>query len=88
MRAAICRPGVSAGTTKALRPLARTSPAETRPDGTVRASGLSAFVVPADTPGLQIAARIDVIAPHPLARLQFHDCRIAAEHARREAVVA
>ena len=57
---------------------ARTSPAETRPDGTVRASGLSAFVVPADTPGLQIAARIDVIAPHPLARLQFHDCRIAA----------
>ena len=41
------------------------------------ARGLSAFVVPADTEGLEIAERIDVIAPHPLARLRFHDCRIA-----------
>jgi acyl-CoA dehydrogenase len=40
------------------------------------ARGLSAFVVPADTGGLEIAERIDVIAPHPLARLRFHDCRI------------
>jgi acyl-CoA dehydrogenase len=40
------------------------------------ARGLSAFIVPADTPGLEIAERIDVIAPHPLARLRFHDCRI------------
>lgn len=40
------------------------------------ARGLSAFIVPADTPGLEIAERIDVIAPHPLARLKFHDCRI------------
>ena len=38
--------------------------------------GISAFVVPADTPGLTIAERIDVIAPHPLARLQFDDCRL------------
>ena len=40
------------------------------------ARGLSAFIVDADTPGLQIAERIEVIAPHPLARLRFSDCRI------------
>lgn len=33
--------------------------------------GLSAFIVPADTPGLTIAERIRVIAPHPLATLHF-----------------
>jgi acyl-CoA dehydrogenase len=38
--------------------------------------GLSAFVVDADTPGLSIAGRIDVIAPHPLATLRFSDCRV------------
>jgi len=40
------------------------------------ARGLSAFVVPADTPGLGIAERQHTIAPHPLARLEFADCRI------------
>jgi alkylation response protein AidB-like acyl-CoA dehydrogenase len=39
------------------------------------ARGISAFVVPAGTPGLTIAERIDVIAPHPLARLRFANCR-------------
>ena len=29
-------------------------------------------------PGFSIAERIDVIAPHPLARLRFDDCRIPA----------
>ena len=43
------------------------------------ARGISAFVVPADTPGLNIAERIDVIAPHPLARLSFEDCRVPAD---------
>jgi acyl-CoA dehydrogenase len=38
--------------------------------------GLSAFIVDAGTPGLEIAERIDVIAPHPLARLHFADCRV------------
>ncbi|HUG23431.1 acyl-CoA dehydrogenase family protein [Piscinibacter sp.] len=38
--------------------------------------GISAFVVDADNPGLQIAERIDVIAPHPLARLRFADCAV------------
>ena len=40
--------------------------------------GLSAFIVDATTPGLEIAERINVIAPHPLARLRFTACRIPA----------
>ena len=40
--------------------------------------GISAFIVDADTPGLSIAERIEVIAPHPLARLAFVNCRIPA----------
>jgi len=40
------------------------------------ARGLSAFIVDADTPGFEIAERIQVIAPHPLARLKFSHCRI------------
>lgn len=42
------------------------------------AKGLSAFAVPADTNGLEVVERIDVIAPHPLARLKFTDCRVPA----------
>ena len=49
------------------------SPARARAPG---ARGLSAFVVDADTPGLTIAERIDVIAPHPLATLSFDGCRV------------
>ena len=40
------------------------------------AKGLTAFVVDADVPGLEIAERIDVTAPHPLATVRFHACRI------------
>ena len=40
------------------------------------ARGISAFIVDADTPGFEIAERIDVIAPHPLARLRFTNCRV------------
>jgi acyl-CoA dehydrogenase len=43
------------------------------------ARGLSAFVMDADTPGLEIAERIDVIAPHPLATLRMRGCRIPAQ---------
>ncbi len=38
--------------------------------------GLSAFVVGADMPGFEVAERIEVIAPHPLARLRFTACRV------------
>ncbi|MFN0185632.1 MAG: acyl-CoA dehydrogenase family protein [Aquabacterium sp.] len=40
------------------------------------ARGISAFIVEAGTPGFDIAERIDVIAPHPLARLRFTGCRV------------
>lgn len=43
------------------------------------AKGLSCFLVPADTPGLEIAERLDVIAPHPLARLKFTNVRVPAD---------
>jgi alkylation response protein AidB-like acyl-CoA dehydrogenase len=39
--------------------------------------GISAFIVEAGLPGFEIAERIDVIAPHPLARLRFTNCRVA-----------
>jgi acyl-CoA dehydrogenase len=42
------------------------------------ARGISAFIVDAGTPGFEIAERIDVIAPHPLARLTFTNCRVPA----------
>jgi alkylation response protein AidB-like acyl-CoA dehydrogenase len=42
------------------------------------ARGISAFIVDAGTPGFEIAERIDVIAPHPLARLRFEGCRVPA----------
>ena len=40
------------------------------------AKGLSAFVIPADTPGLTIAERLQTIAPHPLATLRFDGARL------------
>ena len=40
------------------------------------AKGLSAFVVDAATPGLRVAERIEVIAPHPLATLTFDGVRV------------
>jgi acyl-CoA dehydrogenase len=42
------------------------------------AKGLSAFLVPADTKGLEVAARIDVMAPHPLALLHFENVEVPA----------
>jgi acyl-CoA dehydrogenase len=38
--------------------------------------GISAFIVPAGNPGLTIAERIEVIAPHPLARVELAGCRL------------
>jgi acyl-CoA dehydrogenase len=42
------------------------------------AKGISAFIVDSNSPGLKVAERIVVMAPHPLARLVFKDCRIPA----------
>jgi len=41
------------------------------------AKGLSAFIVPAET--VEIAERIEVIAPHPLARIKYDNVRIPAD---------
>ncbi len=43
------------------------------------ARGLSAFVVDADTPGLEVVERIPVSAPHPLGTLRFDGCRVPAD---------
>ncbi len=42
------------------------------------ARGISAFILPGDTPGLEVAERIEAIAPHPLARLKLTDVRLPA----------
>ncbi len=39
---------------------------------------ISAFIVDAAAPGLEVAERIDVVAPHPLARLRFNRVRVPA----------
>jgi acyl-CoA dehydrogenase len=43
------------------------------------AKGISAFIVDAETPGLNIAERIEVIAPHPLATLRFDNACLPAD---------
>jgi acyl-CoA dehydrogenase len=40
--------------------------------------GVSAIIVDADTLGLSVTERIEVIAPHPLGRLKFENCRLPA----------
>ncbi len=40
------------------------------------AKGISAFLVDAETPGLTVTERIEVIAPHPLATLHFDGVRV------------
>ncbi len=37
---------------------------------------LSAVVVDKDTPGFAVEEEIEVVAPHPLAKLSFRDCRV------------
>ena len=38
--------------------------------------GLSMFMIDADNPGLRVAERIQVMAPHPLATIVLEDCRV------------
>jgi acyl-CoA dehydrogenase len=51
-----------------------------RTGGAPGAKGLSAFVVDAETPGLRVLERIPTIAPHPLATLEFDNCRVPKSH--------
>lgn len=41
--------------------------------------GISAVIVDADAPGLEIVERLEVIAPHPLATVRFRNCRVPAQ---------
>ncbi|MFN0114727.1 MAG: acyl-CoA dehydrogenase family protein [Paracoccaceae bacterium] len=41
--------------------------------------GLSAFLMPADTPGLSVVARLQASAPHPLAHLRLDGVRLPAD---------
>jgi acyl-CoA dehydrogenase len=50
-----------------------------RTDEAPGSRGISAFIVRSDNPGLEIAERLEVIAPHPLARLRFNECRVPKE---------
>ncbi|MDX1648094.1 MAG: acyl-CoA dehydrogenase family protein, partial [Longimicrobiales bacterium] len=52
--------------------------ASTDPDAKSR--GLSAFVVPAETPGLAFSGAQVMSAPHPLGELAFDGCRIPAKN--------
>jgi acyl-CoA dehydrogenase len=42
------------------------------------AKGISAFIVAGDVAGLSVAERLDVISPHPLARITFDHVRVGA----------
>jgi acyl-CoA dehydrogenase len=46
------------------------------------ARGISAFLVFPDDPGFSIAERIEIMAPHPLATLNFEGCRLPADRRR------
>jgi len=50
--------------------------AKTDPAGGTR--GISAFIVDANTPGLDTSRHIHVMAPHPLATLEFSNCKVPA----------
>ena len=47
-----------------------------RSEDTQGAKGISVFTVPSYTPGLTIAERIPMMAPHPLATLRFEECYV------------
>jgi acyl-CoA dehydrogenase len=47
-------------------------------DAAQGAKGISCFVVPADTPGLQFIGPQVLSAPHPLGEIAFTDCRVPA----------
>lgn len=49
-------------------------------DATAGTRGITAFIVDADTKGLDSSAHIQVMAPHPLATLEFANCAVPASH--------
>jgi acyl-CoA dehydrogenase len=49
------------------------------------AKGISGFLVPASTPGLDASERIEVMSPHPLATLKLDGCVVPDDHRLGEA---
>lgn len=47
--------------------------------GVAGAKGLSAFIVDADTPGLDASAQLPTISPHPIGSVRLSSCRVPAE---------
>ncbi|MFI8993948.1 acyl-CoA dehydrogenase family protein [Streptomyces sp. NPDC053542] len=50
-----------------------------RTGGAPGALGLTAFLVPAGTPGVRVGRRLDALAPRSFAHLDFEDCRVPAD---------
>jgi len=48
------------------------------------AKGISAFIVPADAPGLRFVRPQILSAPHPLGEIAFQDCRVPTENRLEE----
>jgi acyl-CoA dehydrogenase len=48
--------------------------------GSAGSKGISAFLIPATTPGVTIRERLDVMAPHPLATIAFDGCLVPQDH--------
>lgn len=44
--------------------------------GGTGSKGISAFIVDADTPGLRVSEKMNVIAPHPIGALEFASCKV------------
>lgn len=44
------------------------------------AKGISAFVVNADTKGLLVTERPEMISPHPIGSIRLSDCKVPREH--------
>jgi acyl-CoA dehydrogenase len=42
-----------------------------------KATGISAFVVPADSPGLVLKEKTTLISPHPIGTIAFEDCPVS-----------
>ncbi len=45
-----------------------------------RAKGVSAFVVEADTPGLVLKEKTQLISPHPIGTIAFEECSVPESH--------
>lgn len=50
-----------------------------RSDDDVGSKGISAFIVDAQTPGLTVTERPEIVAPHPIGTIRLDNCRVAQD---------